>query len=97
MKKLLTMAVMGSVLLVSGCATQTGLIQPTQNTTPEYTKSQTFFIGGIGQEQTVNAAEVCGGAQNVAKVQTLQEAKDIALGLVTFGICTPRTAKVFCR
>ena len=54
MKKLLTMAVMGSVLLVSGCATQTGLIQPTQNTTPEYTKSQTFFIGGIGQEQTVN-------------------------------------------
>ncbi|WP_261862727.1 Bor family protein [Psychrobacter sp. JCM 18900] len=51
----------------------------------------------MGQEQTVNAAEVCGGAQNVAKVQTVQEAKDIALGLVTFGIYTPRTAKVFCR
>lgn len=97
MKKLLITAVMGSVFLASGCATQTGLIQPTQKITPEYTKSQTFFIGGIGQEHTLNAAEVCGGAQNVAKVQTVQEAKDIALGLVTLGIYTPRTAKVFCR
>ena len=49
MKKLLITAVMGSVLLASGCATQTGLIQPTQKTVPEYTKSQTFFISGIGQ------------------------------------------------
>lgn len=95
MKKVVAVALLA--VLTSSCATQTGLIQPTQNTTPEYTKSQTFFIGGIGQEQTVNAAEVCGGAQNVAKVQKVQEAKDIALGLVTFGIYTPRTAKVFCR
>lgn len=97
MKKLLTTAVIGAALLASGCATQTGLIQPTQNVTPEYNKSQTFFISGIGQQQTVDAAEVCGGSQNVAKIQTVQEPKDIALSLVTFGIYTPRTAKVFCK
>lgn len=88
---------MGSVVLASGCATQTGLVQPTQQVTPTYSKSQTFFISGIGQEQTVNAAEVCGGAANVAKVQTIQEPKDIALSLVTIGIYTPRTAKVYCK
>ncbi len=97
MKKLMTTALIGSVLLASGCATQTGLVQPTQKVTPTYSESQTFFISGIGQEQTVNAAEVCGGAANVAKVQTIQSPKDIALGLVTFGIYTPRTAKVFCK
>ena len=97
MKKLMTAALMGSVVLASGCATQTGLIQPTQQVTPTYSKSQTFFISGIGQEQTVNAAEVCGGAANVAKVQTMQEPVDIALSLVTVGIYTPRTAKVYCK
>lgn len=97
MKKLITAALMGSVVLASGCATQTGLVQPTQQVTPTYSKSQTFFISGIGQEQTVNAAEVCGGAANVAKVQTIQEPKDIALSLVTIGIYTPRTAKVYCK
>lgn len=97
MKKLMTTALMGSVLLASGCATQTGLIQPTQQVTPTYSKSQTFFISGIGQQQTVNAAQVCGGAAKVAKIQTIQEPKDIALALVTLGIYTPRTAKVYCK
>lgn len=97
MKKLITIALTSSVLLISGCATQTALIQPTQQVTPIYSESQTFFISGIGQQQTVNAAQVCNGAENVAKVQTTLSPKDIALGLVTFGIYTPRTAKVFCR
>lgn len=97
MKNLITTALLGSVLLASGCATQTGLIQPTQQVTPTYSKSQSFFISGIGQTQSVNAAEVCGGASNVAKVQTLQSPKDVALGIVTFGIYTPRTANVYCK
>lgn len=97
MNKLITTALMGSVLLASGCATQTALIQPTQQVTPTYSESQTFFISGIGQAQSVDAAQVCNGAANVAKVQTIQSPKDVALGLVTFGIYTPRTAKVFCK
>lgn len=97
MKKIITTVLMGSALLASGCATQTALIQPAQQVTPTFSKSQSFFIGGIGQTQSVNAAEVCGGAANVAKVQTIQSPTDVALGVVTFGIYTPRTAKVFCK
>lgn len=97
MKNLITMALMGSVLLASGCATQTALIQPTAQVTPAYSESQTFFISGIGQQQSVNAAQVCNGAANVAKVQTIQSPKDVALSVVTFGIYTPRTATVYCK
>lgn len=97
MKKLITMALMGSVLFASGCATQTALIQPTAKVAPTYSQSQTFFISGIGQQQSVDAAKVCNGAANVAKIQTVQQPADIALGLVTLGIYTPRTATVYCK
>lgn len=97
MKKIITATLLSSALLASGCATQIGLINPTAQTTPTYEKSQTFFISGVGQQQTVNAAEVCGGEQNVAKVESLSSPKDIALSMITFGIYTPHTAKVFCR
>ncbi|WP_317200453.1 Bor family protein [uncultured Psychrobacter sp.] len=97
MKKLIMTALMGSALLASGCATQTALIQPTQQVTPTYSDSQTFFISGIGQVQSVDAAQVCNGAANVAKVTTMQSPKDVALALVTFGIYTPRTATVYCQ
>lgn len=65
--------------------------------TPTYSESQTFFVSGIGQEKSVDAAQVCNGAANVAKVQTVQSPKDIVFGLVTFGIYTPRTATVYCK
>lgn len=97
MKKLITTAIISSMVLLSGCATQTAVIQPNNQTVATYSKSQSFFISGLGQEQTVNAAEVCGGAAKVAKVQTIQQPLDIALGVVSFGIYTPRTAKVYCR
>ncbi len=97
MKKLIVSAVLGSVVLASGCASQTALIQPTNQVVPTYSKSQTFFIQGIGQEQTVDAAQVCNGGENVAKVETIQQPLEVALSVVTFGIYTPRTAKVFCR
>lgn len=83
--------------LMTGCATQTTLVNGGGQAVPAYQKSQTFFISGIGQEQTVNAAQVCGGAHNVAKVQSAWEPKDIAFSVVTLGIYTPRTAKVYCK
>ncbi len=97
MKKLIIAAAIGAATMMSGCATQTAVIQPNAQSVATYSKSQSFFISGLGQEQTVNAAEVCGGAANVAKIQTIQQPVDIALGIVSFGIYTPRTAKVYCR
>lgn len=90
-----------AVLALAGCSTQTAYVNGTSAATapktPTFSKSQSFFISGIGQEQTVNAAEVCGSAHRVAKVESSLQPKDIGLGIITFGIYTPRTAKVFCK
>lgn len=97
MKKLATVGLLSLATILSGCATQTALIRDTKATTPAYTKSQSFFVGGIGQEKTVDAGQICGGADKVASVQSKAEPKDILLSVVTLGIYTPHTATVYCR
>lgn len=97
MKKFMTMVALGSALIVSGCATQTAILKPTQATVATTTESQSFFIGGIGQEKTIDASAACGSAQNVAKVQTTQTGKEVLLSAITFGIYSPRTAQVYCK
>ncbi len=97
MKKLITTCLLGSAMVMTGCATQTALITKSQQENPAYTKSQSFYISGIAQQKTVDASEVCGGADKVAKVQSLQTGKDVALSIVTLGIYTPRTANVYCK
>ena len=93
--------VLGAVFLIaalSGCATQrftlNAPVGPADAATLE--TSQAFFIEGLGQEVVVNAAEVCGGAQNVASVEVQETFLDSLLGGLTFGIYTPRTAQVYC-
>lgn len=94
MKKMI-IAAMLSFLMV-GCATQTFDMNGRGVSVPDRQKMQTFFISGIGQKQSINAARVCGGVRKVAKVETQLSFVDILLGSVTFGIYTPRTAKVYC-
>ena len=86
------------VLLASlaGCATQSFTLNADATTKPERETMQTFFINGLGQEQTIDAAKVCGGAEKVAKIETIEKFTDGLLGLITYGIYTPRTAKVYC-
>lgn len=86
------LAIMGS-----GCATQTYLLANRGETTPSYDKMQTFFVSGIGQEQEVNAAEICDGADKIAKVQTQQTFLNGLLGAITYGIYTPRQIRVYCK
>jgi hypothetical protein len=57
---------------------------------------QDFFVSGLGQTQSVNAADVCGGTDRVAKVERVESGLNIFLGLITNGIYTPYTAKVYC-
>ncbi|MEC6823429.1 Bor family protein [Photobacterium piscicola] len=63
----------------------------------ELNKSQPFFVSGIGQHKTVDAAKLCGGADNVAKVEVQQTFVNGLLSVVTFGVYTPRQARVFCK
>lgn len=93
--KFILVAILATIL--SACATQTFTLQDSPaDIEPKQEDMQTFFIGGIGQEQAINAAEICGGADKVAKIEAKERFWDGVLGLVTYGIYTPRTAKVYC-
>ncbi|PSV99844.1 hypothetical protein C9I88_01430 [Photobacterium iliopiscarium] len=54
-------------------------------------------MSGIGQHKTVDAAKLCGGADNVAKVEVQQTFVNGLLSVVTFCVYTPRQARVFCK
>lgn len=84
-------------ILASGCTTQTYLMANGGNSTASYNKMQPFFVSGIGQEQEVNAAEVCDGADKIAKVQTQQTFLNGLLGNLTYGLFTPRQIRVYCK
>ncbi len=93
MKKLTCIIALAAL---TGCATQTFHVQNGSSTAPSKQTMQPFFVYGIGQTQEMNAAEICGGADKIAKVEVIQNFLDGVLGVVTWGIYTPRTAKVFC-
>lgn len=90
-------------VLTSGCATQTYLISPeagstiTSETPTDHSEMQTFFVGGLGQEQQVDAAAECGGQEKVAGVQTQFTPLNWVLGFVSSGIYTPRQIRVYCK
>ena len=99
MKKIVAVAFLAAI--TSGCATQNYLVSsqvaPTANTTASADEMQTFFISGIGQEQAIDAAKVCKGKNNVASIQTQSSVINNALGIISFGIYTPRQIRVYCK
>ena len=71
------------------CSKQTGS-SSTRNHHPS------FLRFGIGQKKTVDAAKICGGAENVVKTETQQTFVNGLLGFITLGIYTPLEARVYC-
>ena len=71
------------------CSKQTG-----RNSTKTITHH--FFVSGIGQKKTVDAAKICGGAENVVKTETQQTFVNGLLGFITLGIYTPLEAPCVC-
>ena len=59
-------------LLITGCAQQTFTVQNKPAVAPKETNHHHFFVSGIGQKKTVDAAKICGGAENVVKTETQQ-------------------------
>ena len=55
---------------------------------PKETITHHFFVSGIGQKKTVDAAKICGGAENVVKTETQQTFVNGLLGFITLGIYT---------
>ena len=64
MKKMLLAT--APALLITGCAQQTFTVQnKPAAVAPKETITHHFFVSGIGQKKTVDAAKICGGAENV--------------------------------
>ncbi|GIY44670.1 lipoprotein bor [Caerostris darwini] len=77
-----------------GCAQQTFTVQnKPAAVAPKETITHHFFVSGIGQKKTVDAAKICGGAENVVKTETQQTFVNGLLGFITLGIYTPLEAR----
>ena len=91
MKKMLLATALA--LLITGCAQQTFTVQnKPAAVAPKETITHHFFVSGIEAEKTVDAAKICGGAENV-KTETQQTFVNGLLGFVAPGIYTPLEAR----
>ncbi len=94
MKKL---SVLLLALVLSACSSVT--IQPEQiaklSSQPTYHDSRHFFLWGLIGEERVNVKQIC-GENKVLQMQSQQTLADGALGLITLGIYSPHSVKVWC-
>ena len=81
MKKMLLASALA--LLITGCAQRTFTVQNKPAAVAPETITHHFFVSGIGQKKTVDAAKICGGAENVVKTETQQTFVNGLLGLLT--------------
>ncbi|MGR6980677.1 Bor family protein [Testudinibacter sp. P27/CKL/0425] len=95
MKKIIT--VISLSLLLSACSQQAFVINNQAISPAVLNKSQSFYVYGVNQTQTISAAEVCGSADKVAKVESQLTFKNWLLGTLTLGIYAPREARVYCN
>ena len=72
------------------CSKQTGSSSTKGNHHPSFLRFLEF-----GQKKTVDAAKICGGAENVVKTETQQTFVNGLLGFITLGIYTPLEAHVY--
>ena len=93
MKKMLLATALA--LLITGCAQQTFTVQnkPAAVAPKETSPIISSFLE-LGQKKTVDAAKICGGAENVVKTETQQTFVNGLLGFITLGIYTPLEARV---
>ena len=84
MKKMLLATALA--LLITGCAQQTFTVQnkPAAVAPKGNHHSIISSVSGIGQKKTVDAAKICGGAENVVKTETQQTFVNGLLGFYYF-------------
>ena len=80
MKKMLLATALA--LLITGCAQQTFTVQNKPALSTKGNHHPSFLCSGIGQKKTVDAAKICGGAENV-KTETQQTFVNGLLGFIT--------------
>ena len=90
MKKMTSLTV--PILLITGCSTDVYCSKQTGSSSTKGTITHHFFVSELGR-RTVDAAKICGGAENVVKTETQQTFVNGLLGFITLGIYTPLEAR----
>ena len=92
MKKMLLATALA--LLITGCAQQTftGFKNKPATVAPKPSPIISSFLELGGK--AVDAAKICGGAENIVKAETQQTFVNGLLGFITLGIYTPLEARV---
>ncbi|MCX8500726.1 MAG: lipoprotein bor [Alphaproteobacteria bacterium] len=84
-----------SLFLVTACSTQRFAVNGMSESGS--TEVSQFFVLGVAQVDTVDAAAICQGSNNIIAVQTKDSFFNVLLRTLTFGIYAPRDYKVSCR
>ena len=93
MKKMLLATALA--LLITGCAQQTFTVQNKPAAVAPKEKPSPIISSFLELgEKTVDAAKICGGAENVVKTETQQSIRKWIVGFITLGIYTPLEARV---
>ena len=80
--------------LLQDITQQTFTVQNKPAVAPKETITHHFFVSGIGQKKTVDAAKICGGAENVVKTETQPNIRKWIARFYYLGIYTPLEARV---
>jgi len=91
-------ALTAAFVFMGGCAsvTITPKGQGKLESPPTYSEKQPLYLFGFVGEPHVNVKKICGD-NKIRQLQTIDQFSDRLLGIVTLGIYTPRTAKVWCE
>ncbi len=85
------------IIFVAGCSTVTISPQgkPKVGREADYEDSKAFFLFGLVGKQQVDITKPCNG-QEPQQIQTQSTFLDSFLGIITIGIYSPKTVKVWC-
>lgn len=85
-------------LLLSGCARQTFFVHEGNPGQPTREVHHDFVLVGIGQSEMVDASLACqSDPKKVVRVEMQQSPQDVLMAILTLGIYTPRTVRVYCN
>lgn len=87
-----------SALVLSGCASvniRTDKL-PESMAAPTFEQNYVYWWWGLSGEYSVNVREVCQG-KPVEQMQAVSTFTDSVLAIVTLGIYSRRTARVWCK
>ena len=93
----LAVVIVMAVLGASGCATVTITSSASEklSTPPTYEQRKPFFMAGLIRNHSIDVKAIC-GERLVVQMQTQDTFVDRLLAMVTLGVYTPRTARVWC-